>query len=119
MKEYICLIVALLLNASANILVKLAAVRSSDGKEGVAGAMAIYLSPLFIGGLACFGLNLMSYTLALQKIPLVVAYPIMVGTGYVIMVIVSRFCLNETLSWTQIAGAVLILAGLVLILPRS
>jgi len=119
MKEYICLGVALILNAAANILVKMAAVRSSDSDDGVAGAMAVYLSPLFIGGLVCFCLNLLSYTLALQKIPLVVAYPIMVGTGYVIMVIVSRYCLNETLSWIQIAGAMLILAGLVLILPRS
>jgi len=118
MREYLFLVVALLLNASANILVKLAAVRTGNGGSGLAGALAVYLSPWFIGGLACFGFNLMAYSLALQKIPLVVAYPIMVGTGYLIMVLVSRLVLDETMTWLQVAGAVLILAGLALIVPR-
>ncbi len=119
MREYLFLCVALALNAIANILIKLAATRTGSGGEGVAGALALYLSPWFIGGITCFGLNLMAYSLALQKIPLTVAYPIMVGSGYVIMVLVSRTFLGETLTWIQMIGAVLILAGLVLILPRS
>jgi len=118
MREYLFLVVALLLNASANILVKMAATRAGGGGTGLAGALAVYLSPWFIGGLVCFGLNLMAYSLALQKIPLVVAYPIMVGSGYLIMVLVSRLLLGEVMTWLQMAGAVLILAGLVLIVPR-
>ena len=120
MREYLFLVVALLLNASANILVKMAATKTgAEAGTGLSRALAAYLSPWFIGGITCFGLNLMAYTLALQKIPLVVAYPIMVGSGYVIMVLVSRSLLGETLTWVQVIGAALILAGLVLILPRS
>jgi spermidine export protein MdtJ len=119
MREYLFLCVALALNAIANILIKLAATKTGSGGDGVTGALALYLSPWFIGGITCFGLNLMAYSLALQKIPLTVAYPIMVGSGYVIMVLVSRSFLGETLTWVQMIGAVLILAGLVLILPRS
>lgn len=118
MREYLFLVVALLLNASANILVKLAATRAGNGGTGLAGALAVYLSPWFIGGLVCFGLNLAAYSLALQRIPLVVAYPIMVGSGYLIMVLVSRLLLGETMTWLQVAGAILILAGLALIVPR-
>jgi multidrug transporter EmrE-like cation transporter len=113
------LVVALLLNASANILIKLAATRTGSGGTGLAGALTVYLSPWFVGGVVCFGLNLLAYSLALQKIPLVVAYPIMVGSGYMIMVLASRLLLGETLTWLQAVGAILILAGLVLIVPRS
>jgi len=119
MKEYLFLAVALVLNASANILVKLAAVKVKAGQGDLAGTLAVYLSPWFIAGMICFGLNLLAYTVALQKISLVVAYPIMVGTGYVIMVLISRFLLGETLGWVQLVGAGFILVGLVLILPRG
>ncbi len=119
MREYLFLVVALLLNAAANILVKMAATRADSAEEGISGAMGLYLSPWFIAGITCFGLNLLSYTMALKQIPLVVAYPIMVGTGYLIMVIVSRPLLGETFTWVQLVGAVLILAGLILIIPRS
>ncbi len=119
MREYLFLVVALMLNAAANILIKLAATKADPAEEGISGALGLYLSPWFIAGVTCFGLNLLSYSLALQKIPLVVAYPIMVGTGYLIMVIASRPLLGETFTWIQIMGAALILAGLVMILPRS
>lgn len=120
MREYLFLVVALSLNAAANILIKMAATRadSSEG-GGLSEAIGLYISPLFIAGVTCFGLNLLSYSLALQKIPLVVAYPIMVGTGYLIMVIASRPLLGETFTLIQMVGAVLIIAGLVLIIPRS
>jgi len=119
MREYLFLVVALSLNAAANILIKLAATRADASEEGLPAATGLYLSPWFIAGIVCFGLNLLSYTQALQKIPLVVAYPIMVGTGYLIMVIVSRPLLGETFTFIQLVGAILILAGLVMIIPRS
>ena len=119
MREYLFLVVALSLNAAANILLKLATSKADSAEEGFAATAGLYLSPWFIAGVICFGLNLLSYTQALQKIPLVVAYPIMVGTGYLIMVIVSRPLLGETFTWIQLVGAVLILAGLILIIPRS
>ncbi len=119
MREYIFLILALLLNASANILIKLAASKTEGLQAGIGGVLTTYLSPWFIGGIVCFGLNLLAYTLALKVIPLVVAYPIMVGTGYLIMVFVARGFLGESLTWIQGIGAVLILIGLVLIVPRG
>lgn len=119
MKEYLFLAIAASFNAAANILIKLANTKTTGEGEGIARALVVYLSPWFIAGITCFGLNLLSYTMALQKIPLVVAYPIMVGSGYVIMVLVSRSLLGETLGWVQVIGAILILAGLVLIIPRG
>ena len=115
MREYLFLVVALTLNAAANILLKLATNKTDTSEGGISGALALYLSPWFIAGVTCFGLNLLSYTLALQKIPLVVAYPIMVSGGFAIIALVAWKYLGETLSAAQWAGVAKILVGVILV----
>jgi len=111
------LILALVFNALANILMKLANVRCTIPEN--AGLMdkltGLYLSWPFLGGLILFGLNLLFYTQALGKMNLSIAYPIMVGVGFVIIGITSYFLFDERLSVIQITGILFILAGVTLV----
>jgi len=117
MSPYLLLVVALVLNAVANLLMKHAAMRAAQAPalEGFAALARTYLSPSFLVGLACFGLNLLAYTQALKKLPLSIAYPTMVSLGYLIILVVSWFVFQERLTLPRYVGAGLILAGIWLV----
>jgi len=111
------LVVALIFNALANILMKLANVRSNLPANAsiMEKIVSIYFSIPFIGGLFLFALNLFFYTYALSKMNLSVAYPIMVGAGFTIIGVSSYFIFNERLSAIQVTGILLILIGVTLV----
>jgi small multidrug resistance pump len=127
MKYVVALVVALLLNACANLLMKIGMKPiSADGgllKEGPLVAVRTILSsaPLVVG-LVCFALNAVFYMYALQSrsLKISIAYPIMVGGGFAVIALVARFhpALAERLSWDQVVGVVLILTGIVLVAAR-
>lgn len=113
MSAYVFLVIALVLNAVANLLIKYAA-RASAPAAGAPAAtvMQTYLSWPFLLGLVCFGLNLAAYTQALKKLPISLAYPVMVSIGYLIILVVSWFLLGERLAPVRYVGAGLMLVGL-------
>lgn len=123
MKHAIALVVALLLNATANLFIKfgmrgidleLAGASPLDG--GVWGLVKLLLRHwILLAGLACFALNVVFYAFALQKLPISAAYPIMVTSGFAIIVTVAGFMLNERLTVTQWVGVGAILLGVVLV----
>jgi len=123
MKYAIALVVALVLNAGANLMIKfgmrgmdtaLAGAGLLDG--GVMGLLRLVLRNwILLAGLVCFGLNVLFYAVALQKLPISVAYPIMTTCGFVIIVVVAGFVLGERLTLLQWVGVVAILAGVVLV----
>lgn len=116
MSAYLFLVVALLLNAVANLLMKHTALRGggaqAEGLQGLSAIVHTYLCFPFLAGLACFGLNLLLYTQALKKLPISVAYPLMVSLGYLIILVVSWFLFQERLTATRYIGAGLMLGGL-------
>lgn len=115
---YLFLCVALTLNAAANVLMKIGADRLGTPVE--AGVIERLLgNGHLLGGLALFGLNLMFYIAALATLNLSVAYPIMMAGGVLIVVTVSILHLGETLTVTQGAGVLFLLAGLMLVTGRS
>jgi multidrug transporter EmrE-like cation transporter len=107
MSPYVFLVVALVLNAAANLLIKYSAVRHPGATP-----MQTYLAVPFLAGVVCFGLNLLSYTQALKKLPISLAYPLMVSIGYLIILIVSWSVFGERLAPVRYAGAGLMLVGL-------
>ena len=123
MKHAIALVVALLLNATANLFIKFG-MRGMDTElagaspldDGVWGLIKLLLRHwIVLAGLACFALNVVFYAFALQKLPISVAYPIMVTSGFAIIVAVAGFMLNERLSVTQWVGVGAILLGVILV----
>lgn len=121
MIHIISLVVALVLNATANLLIKAGAKAIQQQHVGEAavpllGALkAAVVNPWIIGGVICFGLNLAAYSYALTKLPVSWAYPIMVSLGYAIIVCGAAVWFSERLSPRQIVGVAVILAGVYIV----
>ncbi len=124
MNYLLALLAALVLNATANLLMKIGAnsVSASGGvfKDGLVGAVKTVASTgTLVIGLICFMLNAAFYVYALQSkaLKISIAYPVMVGGGYALIAVIARLhpALAERLTLGQIAGVGLVLAGIVLI----
>ena len=110
---YILLVVAVLFNGIANVLMK-AGMRNAPEAAGAVSAIKHYLHswPVLLG-LTLFALNVVAYTQALTKIPLSVAYPLMVSLSGVIVVSSSMLFFKEDISTVQWLGFALLIAGIV------
>lgn len=123
-KYLAALIVALLFNATANLLMKIGMKSVADGggvlRDGVGGAMRLVLTsaPLMIG-LTCFALNAVFYMYALQSksLKISIAYPIMVGGGFGLIALIAHWhpALLERLTALQMIGVAMILGGILLV----
>jgi multidrug transporter EmrE-like cation transporter len=128
MQYVFALTAALILNATANLLMKagMNTVAASGGvlRDGIAVGIKTVLTSLpLVIGLTCFGLNAALYMYALQSktLKISIAYPIMVGGGYALIAIVARLhpALAERLTWGQAAGVSLVLIGIILIASQG
>lgn len=124
MQYFFALMAALVLNAFANLLMKVGMkqVAASGGilRDGLGPAIRTVLtSPPLLIGLTCFALNAAFYMYALQSraLKISIAYPIMVGGGFALIAVVARIhpALAERLSPAQIVGVILVFAGIILI----
>jgi len=111
MARYIILIAAIVFNAVANILIK-----AGMNKIGKTDNMVILFKkaisqPALLAGIFSFGLALVAYSFVLTKLNLSIAYPVMVSMGLIVVVLASRFLLNESISLLQVFGFVLIISG--------
>ena len=120
------LLIALVLNAAANLMIKagMTRIEASGGlfENGfVAGATSVLMSPVLLVGLTCFGLNAAFYMFALQSKSLTIslAYPLMVGGGYAIIATVGYFWLGDHLNTVQKIGVALILGGVILVATQT
>ena len=113
---YVYLFVALVLNAVANILMKLGAVANGGGLFRALVDIRLVLGNWqLMAGIVAFVLALAFYTLALSKMSLSVAYPIMTSLGFLIVVGFSVLSLHESVSWWQYAGMGMIVLGVLLV----
>ena len=111
---YLILGVAIVLNALANILMKVGMNRiANQAKLAQADPMLLKMvtNPFIIIGLACFGLALVAYNIVLSKLNLSIAYPLMTSVGYCIVVLASWLFLKERILPAQMIGFVFIIAG--------
>ena len=124
MQHWIALLVAMCLNALANLFVKIGA-KQLDASGGMLGGGAaegfrrFVSNPVILTGLIFFGTNVLLYIYALQgrTLKITVAYPIMVGGGFAIIAVAARFhpVLAERLSISQWAGVALVMVGIFLL----
>ncbi|HWB33729.1 MAG TPA: hypothetical protein VG753_00175 [Candidatus Paceibacterota bacterium] len=115
---YIYLFLAFVINALASILLKVDAASAPLSLDRGVGAL-ILEHKLLIAGLAAFGINVILYWLALKSLPLTVAYPVMVGGSFVIVLGYAALALHEGVSIWQLAGYVLIFTGILLVLLKG
>ncbi len=118
MKHVIALLLALALNAAANLMMKAGAsqVARAGGffSDGPWKALqTLWHTPVLIVGLVAFALNavLYMYALSSRTLSISIAYPLMVGGGYAIIATMAYLLLGERLSAGQWLGVALILCG--------
>jgi len=114
------LVLALMLNAAANLMMKVGVTRlraSGFNLEQGVGAVgwSVLSNWVLVVGLLCFAINVAFYTYSLSGLRISVAYPIMVSGGFAIIAIVAWKYLHETLSYGQWAGIAFIMVGVYLV----
>jgi multidrug transporter EmrE-like cation transporter len=107
------LAVAVVFNGVANVLMKVG-MKDAPVVSGAGELIKHYLHswPVMIG-LFLFALNVLAYTQALTKIPLSVAYPVMVSLTGVIVIASSAFIFKEEITLIQWIGFALIVGGVI------
>jgi drug/metabolite transporter (DMT)-like permease len=81
---------------------------------GVGMLTRMFSNPLVIFGFASYGVSSICYLVALSRLDLSVAYP-MVGFGYILVMLISWLFLREPVSPVRWLGALLIFAGVWLV----
>jgi multidrug transporter EmrE-like cation transporter len=113
-----CLLLGgVLLNASAQLLLKAATrhsgelVADSGRISWVAVMQLLGAVPLWVG-LACYGVSVVVWLGALSRVPVSVAYP-MLSIGYVVNAFAAAVLFGEALSLGKLAGIAMICAGVI------
>ena len=111
-----------LLNAIAQLLLKAGAGALADVELRAGNTMVIAGRLLanvpIIAGLACYGLSVVVWILALARVEVSVAYP-MLSLGYVVNALAAWWLFDEALSGTRLAGIGVILVGVWLVARTS
>jgi multidrug transporter EmrE-like cation transporter len=74
----------------------------------------MFLMPNVLMGLLFYGISTVFWLVALSKIELSVAYP-MLSVGYILLMILSYFLLNEAITVHKVIGTLLVVVGITLI----
>jgi multidrug transporter EmrE-like cation transporter len=108
------ILTGVLLNAAAQLLLK-------AGSRVIAGvtlnwsnawtlAERIALNPPIIGGLVCYAVSVVVWILALSRVEVSIAYP-MLSIGYVVNAVMAWMLFGEDLNSARIAGIGVIIVG--------
>ncbi|EQD77299.1 small multidrug resistance transmembrane protein [mine drainage metagenome] len=115
---FLLILTGVLLNAVAQLLLK-AAVRGM-GQIGLAAPALVRAgwvlaqNPYILGGLACYAASLVVWILALSRVEVSLAYP-MLSLGYVVTALGAWAIFSERLAPVQWVGICVIILGVVLL----
>ena len=104
------ILTGVLLNAGAQLLLK-------AGTNAEPLGLRLAIEPHILGGLACYGVSVVVWVIALSKVPVSIAYP-MLSIGYVVNAVAAYYLLGETVTPMRLAGIGVIIVG-VFIVARS
>jgi multidrug transporter EmrE-like cation transporter len=76
--------------------------------------LKIALEPYILGGMACYAVSLVVWIMALSRVPVSVAYP-MLSIGYVVNAVVAYFWFGEALASQKLLGIGFIVIGVWLV----
>ena len=110
------LIVAICLGATGQIALK-TGLNQLPPKPAVGTVLRSILTPWVFTGFLCYGLSSLLYLVALSRLDLSYAYPL-VALGYVIVTVLAWRLLGETVPLMRVAGLAIICLG-VLVLALS
>ncbi|MDE2132811.1 MAG: EamA family transporter [Betaproteobacteria bacterium] len=112
------ILTGVLLNAAAQLLLK--AGTNAIGhfefqwRNLVPIGWQVATEPHILGGLACYGISVVVWIMALSRVPVSMAYP-MLSIGYVVNAVAAYWLLGESLSALRVAGIFVVILGVFLI----
>ena len=112
------LLTGVLLNAGAQLLLKAGTNRIGEFAFSVENivpiGMRVATSPPILAGLACYGVSVVVWILALSRVPVSVAYPLL-SIGYIVNAIAAWYLFGESLGAQKLVGIAFIIAGVWLV----
>ena len=104
------ILVGVLLNAAAQLLLK-------AGTNAMPLGLRLAMEPHILAGLACYVVSVVVWIVALSRVPVSIAYP-MLSIGYVVNALAAWYLLGEAVTPMRLAGIGIIVFG-VFIVARS
>ena len=104
------ILTGVLLNAAAQLLLK-------AGTNAMPLGLRLAIEPHILGGLACYVVSVVVWVIALSRVPVSIAYP-MLSIGYVVNAIAAWWLLGEAVTPMRLAGIAIIVVG-VFVVARS
>ncbi|MEP6702165.1 MAG: SMR family transporter [Betaproteobacteria bacterium] len=112
------ILTGVLLNAAAQIFLKAGTntlgVVSFSSSDWFAQAWRVGTNPHIIGGLFCYAFSLVVWIMALSRVPVSIAYP-MLSIGYVVSAVAAYFLFGELLGASRWLGIGFIIVGVFLV----
>jgi multidrug transporter EmrE-like cation transporter len=105
--SFTLLLTGVLLNAGAQLLLK-------AGTNVMPLGLGLAIEPHILGGLACYAVSVVIWIIALSRVPVSIAYP-MLSIGYVVNALAAWQLLGETPSPLRLAGIGVIVAGVFMV----
>jgi multidrug transporter EmrE-like cation transporter len=119
--SFLLILTGVLLNAAAQFLLKAGVHRMGaiglNWSALVSAGWRIAAEPYIYGGLACYVVSVVVWILALSRVPVSVAYP-MLSIGYVVTAVAAWAFLGESVTPLRLVGIGIIIIG-VFIVARS
>ncbi|MDO8571751.1 MAG: EamA family transporter [bacterium] len=114
MPTYLIVTLAITVGALGNFLIKIGSKHlPTTGLNGETILKIITNGPLLLG-IALLIVSFPFYSMALQRLNLSVAFPLIQNVTFAILLVLSYFFLKESLTFINFLGIVLIMVGLVL-----
>ncbi|MEB3280157.1 MAG: SMR family transporter [Lyngbya sp.] len=101
--------IAAINNSMGSLLLKKSRLVATDSS-----LLGLLFSPWFIAGLAVYGINVILFAKALEKLPVSVAYPVFAGIGFSLIAVAGGWFFGERLAINQWMGLGMILAGIII-----
>ena len=108
--SFAIILVGVLLNAAAQLLLK-------AGTNAMPLGPRLAIEPHILGGLACYVVSVVVWVIALSRVPVSIAYP-MLSIGYVVNAVAAYYLLGESVTPMRLAGIGIIILG-VFVVARS
>ncbi|HKT31297.1 MAG TPA: EamA family transporter [Gammaproteobacteria bacterium] len=116
--SFLLVITGVLLNAAAQLLLKAGVqhmgVIKLQFSAIVAAGWRLAFEPHILGGLACYVVSVVVWILALSRVPVSIAYP-MLSLGYIVTAVAAWLLLGEALSAVRVTGIAVIIVGVYLV----
>lgn len=112
------ILTGVLLNAAAQLLLKAGTTRVGHFEFSLANAWPIgtqlALQPHILGGLACYGVSVVVWIMALSRVPVSMAYP-MLSIGYIVNALAAWWLFGESITAQKLIGIGFIVVGVWLV----